>query len=183
MISLLIILVNMISFLVILEFIKFWRKHLLLFHFLRVFTSQGIRRVVCKYSGMYDSMSVSFYFLSICCCCMFLSISDLLTAGRVEDLSRGRKNTFSLPIVVFVIKHKFVCPAHSEARHTKLLEFGAEKGLLQGQVRRMGGLCSCLETPKSLRVLVKHLFCFPFIFISWRLITLQYCTGFCHTLT
>ena len=24
---------------------------------------------------------------------------------------------------------------------------------------------------------------FPFIFISWRLITLQYCNGFCHTLT
>ena len=25
-------------------------------------------------------------------------------------------------------------------------------------------------------------FFFPFIFISWRLITLQYCSGFCHTL-
>ena len=24
---------------------------------------------------------------------------------------------------------------------------------------------------------------FPFIFISWRLITLQYCSGICHTLT
>ena len=27
------------------------------------------------------------------------------------------------------------------------------------------------------------LFYFPFIFISWRLITLQYCSDFCHTLT
>ena len=27
------------------------------------------------------------------------------------------------------------------------------------------------------------LFLFSFIFISWRLITLQYCSGFCHTLT
>ena len=27
------------------------------------------------------------------------------------------------------------------------------------------------------------LFFFWFIFISWRLITLQYCSGFCHTLT
>ena len=27
------------------------------------------------------------------------------------------------------------------------------------------------------------LFCFSFIFVSWRLITLQYCSGFCHTLT
>ena len=26
-------------------------------------------------------------------------------------------------------------------------------------------------------------FFFPFTFISWRLITLQYCDGFCHTLT
>ena len=26
-------------------------------------------------------------------------------------------------------------------------------------------------------------FFFPFIFISWRLITLQYCSGFCHMLT
>ena len=29
---------------------------------------------------------------------------------------------------------------------------------------------------------ISHFF-FPFIFISWRLITLQYCSGFCHTLT
>ena len=26
-------------------------------------------------------------------------------------------------------------------------------------------------------------FFFPFIFIGWRLITLQYCSGFCQTLT
>ena len=33
--------------------------------------------------------------------------------------------------------------------------------------------------------LLKSTYCafFPFIFISWRLITLQYCSGFCHTLT
>ena len=30
--------------------------------------------------------------------------------------------------------------------------------------------------------LSKYIF-FSFIFISWRLITLQYCSGFCHTLT
>ena len=35
----------------------------------------------------------------------------------------------------------------------------------------------------------RYLFCwllvffFSFIFISWRIITLQYCSGFCHTLT
>ena len=32
-------------------------------------------------------------------------------------------------------------------------------------------------------VVKKWNFFFPFIFISWRLITLQYCSGFCHTLT
>ena len=30
-------------------------------------------------------------------------------------------------------------------------------------------------------VICRHFF--PFIFISWRLISLQYCSGFCHTLT
>ena len=30
---------------------------------------------------------------------------------------------------------------------------------------------------------IAFLFFFSFIFISWRLITLQYCSGFCHTLT
>ena len=32
-------------------------------------------------------------------------------------------------------------------------------------------------------VLFFSFFFFPFIFISWRLITLQYCSGFFHTLT
>ena len=32
-------------------------------------------------------------------------------------------------------------------------------------------------------MLLNNFIFFPFIFISWRLITLQYCTGFCHTLT
>ena len=31
---------------------------------------------------------------------------------------------------------------HSEAKQTEMLEFGAEKGLLQDQARRMGGSCS-----------------------------------------
>ena len=33
------------------------------------------------------------------------------------------------------------------------------------------------------KVMSAFYFIFPFIFISWRLITLQYCNGFCHTLT
>ena len=50
---------------------------------------------------------------------------------------------------------------------------GARKGLLGGLFRRLvlSGL------------VLLSLFFFPFIFIRWRLITLQYCSGFCHTLT
>ena len=39
-----------------------------------------------------------------------------------------------------------------------------------------------VEFKVSFFTLLFHLF-FPFIFISWRLITLQHCSGFCHTLT
>ena len=39
-------------------------------------------------------------------------------------------------------------------------------------------LLSVLHTPDPLLF-----FFFPLIFISWRLITSQYCSGFCHTLT
>ena len=49
-----------------------------------------------------------------------------------------------------VVKPKFVCPVHNEAKKTKTLGFGAEKGLLQGQARRTGGSCS--KNPNSLMV-------------------------------
>ena len=50
---------------------------------------------------------------------------------------------------------------------------GARKGLLGGLFRRLvlSGL------------VLLSLFFFPFIFIRWRLITLQYCSGFCRALT
>ena len=39
------------------------------------------------------------------------------------------------------------------------------------------------ETAKETQMYRTVFFFFSFIFISWRLITLQYCGGFCHTLT
>ena len=39
------------------------------------------------------------------------------------------------------------------------------------------------QWPQGLKRSVFFLSFFSFIFISWRLITLQYCSGFCHTLT
>ena len=45
-------------------------------------------------------------------------------------------------------------------------------------------LCAVVRLLGHILVLFLVLFFFfPFIFISWRLITLQYCSGFCHTLT
>ena len=35
-----------------------------------------------------------------------------------------------------------MCLTHSEAKQTKTLQFGPEKGLLQGHAKRMDGLCS-----------------------------------------
>ena len=40
-----------------------------------------------------------------------------------------------------------------------------------------------LSYPQRYGIRVESSFFSPFIFISWRLITLQYCSGFCHILT
>ena len=46
------------------------------------------------------------------------------------------------------VEPKFICPTHSEAKQTKMSEFGAEEDLLQGKTRRTG--CSCSEGPDEL---------------------------------
>ena len=49
---------------------------------------------------------------------------------------------------------------------------------------RSSKITQCLwHTGRWVYVGTSSFFFFPFIFISWRLITLQYCSGFCHTLT
>ena len=44
-------------------------------------------------------------------------------------------------------------------------------------------LCHPLLLPPSTFLSIRVFSFFSFIFISWRLITLQYCSGFCYTLT
>ena len=44
-------------------------------------------------------------------------------------------------------------------------------------ILQIGYLSASLYSPKIIA------YFFSFIFISWRLITSQYCSGFCHTLT
>ena len=59
--------------------------------------------------------------------------------------------------------------------------------LLQGIFPNQGSNMGLLHWSRILYCLSHqgspNLIFFPFIFISWRLITLQYCSGFCHTLT
>ena len=43
--------------------------------------------------------------------------------------------------------------------------------------------CFCPPPPRENQNNIKIFLFFPFIFISWRLLTLQYYSGFCHTLT
>ena len=47
-----------------------------------------------------------------------------------------------LQAAAFVTEQKLVFPTHNEAKQTEMSEFGAEKILLKGQARRMGGSCS-----------------------------------------
>ena len=65
--------------------------------------------------------------------------------------------------------------------------------VISGEQWRDSAICICVsilpQAPVSSRfasyfsLFIFFRFFFPFIFTSWRLITLQYCSGFCHTLT
>ena len=63
--------------------------------------------------------------------------------------SSSTESTYSLNVSSFtipVVKPKFMCRRHSEAKQTKTLEFGAQKGLLQGLSKEKGQLM--LKRPK-----------------------------------
>ena len=58
-------------------------------------------------------------------------------------------------LAAFVTVHKFMCPIHSEAEQMEMSEFWAKKPLLQGHIRRTGGLCS-KKSQTPWRVSAKH---------------------------
>ena len=62
---------------------------------------------------------------------------------------------------------------------------GTEVRSLVGEIRLCipHGAAKKKKKDKRERKAFLFFFFFPFISISWRLITLQYCSGFCHTLT
>ena len=53
------------------------------------------------------------------------------------------------------------------------MDRGAWRAMVRGVTKK---------SDRTEHTLLYTTFCFNF-FISWRLITLQYCSGFCHTLT
>ena len=55
------------------------------------------------------------------------------------------------------------------------------KTLVSSQGAAPAHLPTC--KPHKHSVLINHFFFKNFIYFDWRLITLQYCGGFCHTLT
>ena len=85
-------------------------------------------------------------------------------------------------MIVFSISFSFVCfsfSSISSALTSHYPSYMVNKAVSQSPILTFFffrcTLCFCF--------LLLFLFYFPFIFISWRLITLQYCSGFCHTLT
>ena len=78
-----------------------------------------------------------------------------------------------LILLRFTVKHTGTCVIHSS-----FFYMGENKG--QHTQKLSSWVCFIFHVHDSIIYLF---FIFSFIFISWRLITLQYCSGFCHTLT
>ena len=86
----------------------------------------------------------------------------------------------------------FMMPeALSFKKHFKGMWLGLLQQGREGQSRPVRKSCKHTRGPSTSQwgVTAQNMqdkedsFFFPFIFISWRLITLKYCSGFCHTLT
>ena len=65
-----------------------------------------------------------------------------------------------------VVDHKFMCQIQSEARQTKMLQFGAERGLLQGQGRRR---MACAKKPLNSLMVLREEYLFEVFFFFLNL--------------
>ena len=59
---------------------------------------------------------------------------------------------------------------------------GLLRGTVEHKIEQSGGCPPNQETPKSGTLCYHSPLFFKLIYFSWRLMTLQYCSGFCHTL-
>ena len=128
--------------------------------------------------------------LSLCCCSCVLEKEDILLALETAWEHRGLERLFSEPVqswqpvgflgsLLQVSLGQTLGTGHA-AVWASLLRKGKTESPGQGP-RWRPDLPPNWERGCSWWVL--FCFFFSFIFISWRLITLQYCSGFCHTLT
>ena len=73
-------------------------------------------------------------------------VKKLPTMQETRVWSLGQEEPLEKGIAAHTRILKCVAPLHSDANQTKTSEFGAEKGLLQGQERRW--VISCPTNPK-----------------------------------
>ena len=94
----------------------------------------------------------------------FLSYGFILTYfHRMKDVVKCPADTVSARFFYYILMLHGLAHKISSTLHSVQEVYSCFLGCF-----RSHGLSSLEET---------------FIFISWRLITLQYCSGFCHTLT
>ena len=104
-----------------------------------------------------------------------LTLTPILTTGKTIALTRW---TFvgKLMSLLFNMLSRLVIAFLSRSKRLLISWLQSPSAVMEPPKMK------CLFLWLKLLVLSRSFF-FPFIFISWRLITLQYCSGFCHTLT
>ena len=90
-------------------------------------------------------------------------------------------NILSTLVIVFLPKSKHILISWLQSPNTVILEPKKMKSVTVSIVSL--SICHGMMGPDAIIFIFWMLNFFSFIFISWRLITLQYCSGFCHTLT
>ena len=77
-----------------------------------------------------------------------------------------------------LVKHPLSWEVKEESEKADL-----KLNIQKAKIMTSGTITSWQIEGETMEAVRDFIFFFPFIFISWRLITLQYCSGFCHTLT
>ena len=76
--------------------------------------------------------------------------SELLFRNKQQRYIPTKRQVLSGLSLKWFHLGKLMCPKHSDAKQTEMLEFGAEKGLLQGHARRwVSQALKSLKLPKA----------------------------------
>ena len=138
----------------------------LIFLSIRVFSIELALRI--KWPKFWSfSFSISSFNENTGLICFLVDWFDILA---VQGFSRVFSNTT-------VQEHQFFSDQPSLWLNSHIHEWPLEKLLLWLYGLLLAKWCPCFL------FIYLFIFIFYYFFISWRLITLQYCSGFCHTLT